>query len=100
MHSEESRIKWIAFKGQFFSSIIIAEDHFDNCFIQFKNLADNNKHLKKFKADIECIWDIQEPIVAYTFNFYFGPNHYSTMKKYGHNLEKMISFLQRWFFSR
>jgi YidC/Oxa1 family membrane protein insertase len=37
-----TRLKWIAFKQQFFSSVIIAEDHFSSAVVQQERLKTAN----------------------------------------------------------
>lgn len=75
-----TQVEWIAFKDQFFSSVIIAENTFANALIKSRNLADSEKHLKVFTAEIGLPlrkeYDESIPV-----KFYFGPNKFGYLKK-------------------
>ncbi|HPI46045.1 MAG TPA: membrane protein insertase YidC [Tenuifilaceae bacterium] len=83
-----TKLKWIDFKQQFFSSIIVAKEHFANADLTSTELKDG-KHIRSFSSRISIPFknDDNETI---GFNFYFGPNHYKTLKKYEMNFEKVI----------
>lgn len=75
-----TRVEWIAFKDQFFSSVIIAENSFSNAFIKSTNLPGSEEYIKKFRAEIGLPFnrELNEKIPV---KFYFGPNKYSLLKK-------------------
>jgi len=75
-----TRIEWIAFKDQFFSSVIIADNSFSNAFIKSTSLPQSEKHIKNFRAEIGLPFkrELNEKIPV---KFYFGPNKYSLLKK-------------------
>jgi YidC/Oxa1 family membrane protein insertase len=75
-----TQVEWIAFKDQFFSSVIIAEKTFANALIKSTNLPESEKHLKIFSAEIGLPWrrEYDETIPV---KFYFGPNKFSYLKK-------------------
>ncbi|KAB2868755.1 MAG: membrane protein insertase YidC, partial [Bacteroidales bacterium] len=83
-----TKLKWIDYKQQFFSSIIVAKEHFSNADLKSTELKDG-KHIRSFSSRISVPFknDNNETI---GFNFYFGPNHYKTLKKYEMNFEKVI----------
>ena len=90
--SEENlrtKFKWMAFKQQFFSSVIIADDFFLNAHIRSEKLDEYDPYLKKFFAEISIPYEgkIKENILL---NFYFGPNHFNTLKKYDLELEELV----------
>ncbi len=89
--SEELRtkIKWIAFKQQFFSSVLIAKDYFDNTFVKTTQIDDNSKYIRRFYTDIS-IGYVAKPENNIKFNFYFGPNDYNILKEYKLELQKLI----------
>jgi len=94
-----TKLKWIAFKQQYFSSILITENYFSNSYIEFEKLNNSEKYLKLFKAEIGIPY-IPGSVQNIPFQFYFGPNHFNTMKQYKQDYEKLIPLLQRWFFFR
>lgn len=75
-----TRVEWIAFKDQFFTSVIIAENSFSNAFVKSTNLAESEDYIKNFRAEIGLPFnrEINEKIPV---KFYFGPNKYSLLKK-------------------
>jgi YidC/Oxa1 family membrane protein insertase len=93
-----TRLKWIAFKQQFFSSVIIAEDHFINANISQQKLAEG-PYIRNFSADIRVPYNNEKAEII-PFQFYFGPNHFNTLRNYSRqylaakdydlNLEKLV----------
>ena len=75
-----TQVEWIAFKDQFFSSIIIAENTFVNALIKSTNLPDSEKHLKNFRAEIGLPFK-KEQNETIALRFYFGPNKFTYLKK-------------------
>jgi len=84
-----TRVKWIGFKQLFFSSTIIADDAFPNAQIRQNKYQDNPDYLANFYADIALPYNgnSQESV---GMQFYFGPNHYQTLKQYDIDLERQI----------
>ncbi|MDP4209754.1 MAG: membrane protein insertase YidC [Bacteroidota bacterium] len=84
-----TKMKWIAFKQQFFSSVIIAGDGFNNTTMQSVMMSDSSKYLKHYATTIALNYDSRAKY-SVPMNFYFGPNHYPTLKKYNLGLEHMV----------
>jgi len=87
--SEEmtGRVKWIAYKQQFFSVACIADSYFSKgSRLSYRSLPTSEKHLKYFSSIIDVPLDAKE----IGFSFYFGPNHYPTLKAQGNSLERLI----------
>jgi YidC/Oxa1 family membrane protein insertase len=84
--------QWIAYKQQFFSSILISKDStFEDPKISLVKLDanENPKALKTFKSDF-FLEIPDENKVSKDFSFYFGPNKYSLLKDYDMAMEKVI----------
>ncbi len=88
-----TRLKWIAFKQQFFSSVIIAEDHFSSAIVQQERIEEG-RYLRNYVADIRLpVENSANEVIP--MQFYFGPNHFNTLRAYsrqyldgkGYNLE-------------
>lgn len=76
-------LKWVAFKDQFFSSILIADQPFDNTILSSKVLH-SDKYIKDYEAEIWAPVTVSKTgneLMA-GFRYYFGPVHYLTLKKY------------------
>jgi YidC/Oxa1 family membrane protein insertase len=86
-----NRLKWIAYKDQFFSSVLIAGDNFETARLDSRALNEG-EYLKEYRSSISAPFDISGK-TPLNLNFYFGPNDYSLLKKYdktefaGRNLE-------------
>lgn len=87
--------KWVAFKQHFFSSILIAGTKFDNIAIKTTGLDDSSKYLKNFDATLSVTYDHKAQFTA-PFQFYFGPNHYNTLKQYKQDLEQIVPLGWSW----
>ncbi len=98
MSSEEkkditTKVKWIGFKHQFFSSILVAKDGFVNANLTLSKPS-GDKSPKTFSAKISLpIQDGKDETIG--LNFYFGPNHFKTLKSYNLSFEKVIP-LGKW----
>jgi YidC/Oxa1 family membrane protein insertase len=86
-----NKLKWIGYKDQFFSSVLIAGDYFETARLDSRRF-DDGKYLKEYKASTSTPYNIAsaDPV---KFNFYFGPNDFTLLKQYdkslfaGQNLE-------------
>ena len=83
------KLEWIAFKQQFFSSILVAENNFSYSYLEFAKLEDSDDYLKLFTAEMGVPYN-PGSTKEIPLGFYFGPNHYNTLKKYDKNFESLI----------
>ncbi len=88
--SLDSKIKWLAFKQQFFTSALIADNSFEKP-ISVSSIATqgSGNYVKDFSASLTIPYDHQEK-EKFNMAFYFGPNKYQTLKEYGLDMEKQI----------
>ncbi|MDD4032255.1 MAG: membrane protein insertase YidC [Bacteroidales bacterium] len=86
----KTQVSWIAFKQQFFSSVLMAETSFDNADIRSEKITGSTQFLKKYDATIGLTYNNNSESQIYPLAFYFGPNHYRTLKKYGDDLERLV----------
>ncbi len=97
----DSRLSWVAFHQQFFSAILRAPKEFasGDLSVTFGQEGNEEGTLMTCSANMRC--DIKmEDKVEIPFEFYFGPNHYQTLKAYDHKYEKTIplgGWLVGWF---
>ncbi len=71
-----SKTTWIAYKGQFFSSVIISKTNIPNANVSSQNIQKNKKALKYLKSKIA----IPNNGETDSLSFYFGPNKYQILK--------------------
>ena len=84
-----TRVQWIGFKQLFFSSTLIAGDFFPNARIRQTKLENNPDYLANFYADIAIPYQGTNAEKK-EMQFYFGPNHYQTLKQYDIELERQV----------
>lgn len=72
--SLNGRLRWVAFKNQFFSSVIIARDAFTSAELESKDLKKTD-YLKDMSMKATLPYTIGDGTPA-SFDFYFGPNEY------------------------
>lgn len=87
------RTDWIAYKDQFFSSVVIAEDFFINAAVSSKNADPTSRYLRFFESEIGVPY-VHGDNSSVNMKFYFGPNSFTLMKKYDMQLEELV-FLGR-----
>ncbi len=87
----DSKLSWFAFQQQFFSAIIRAPKQFSSgeLAITFASQDDPERNLMtcnaQMRAELPAGGEGSIP-----FEFYFGPNHFKTLKAIGHKYEKII----------
>ena len=87
----DSKLSWFAFQQQFFSAIMRAPQSFASgeLAIDFASQDDENHDLMTCTANMRCEYAGGDNVV-FPFEFYFGPNHYNTLKEYDQKYEKII----------
>ena len=84
-----TKLRWVAYKQQFFSSVLIAGDYFSDTEMEQTTIEDNPKYLKHYHSIISVPYE-SRPDYTIDLGFYFGPNHYNTLKEYDLQLEKLV----------
>ena len=76
-----TRVNWIAFKQQFFSSVLMSAEGFPSATVSTeKYIGENPGLLKLFRTEISIPFESKEK-ESREMTFYFGPNHFQTLKK-------------------
>jgi len=88
--SLKTKVKWIAFKQQYFTSVLIADNTFDSPVVESRTNKESEKYVKTLSASFALPYD-HKAAESYAMRFYYGPNHYKTLKKIDDlHLEKQI----------
>ena len=89
-------VKWVAYKQQFFSSVLIANESFPNVLVSTANNTTPG-FLKTADAEISLPYS-GKAIEKYDMRFYFGPNSYPTLREYGKDIElpKLVDLGWKW----
>ncbi|MDA3820578.1 MAG: membrane protein insertase YidC [Candidatus Delongbacteria bacterium] len=86
--TEPGIIDWIAYKQQFFSTILINEEGFDEPYFHAKTI-ETGPYIEKFTTEASLPY-MHEADKTYKLKFYFGPNKYNTLKSYDLDMEEII----------
>lgn len=100
----EADIKWVSFKQQFFNSTIIADESFlkAGSLVKLGQREKSPDIVKSVFTELGVPYN-HKPSEKFSFKFYFGPNDYKTLKKYGNDLENIVptgwsifSYINKW----
>ena len=74
----EESMEWIAFKNQFFSSVLIANQDFENVTLDSKLQKEGSGYMKSYNAEMTTFFDPTGK-EATQLQMYLGPNHFKTL---------------------
>ncbi len=82
---ETARIRWIGYKDQFFSTVLIADTPLSSA--EFESVPQDayTRYVKHYETKASVDFDLTGQNIT-AFRWYFGPNHYNTLKAYDDNL--------------
>ena len=78
---ESARVKWIGYKDQFFSTVLIADDAFSSSQFSSTLQGKHSGYIKEYTTQTSVPFDLSGKTPT-GFRFYCGPNHYHTLKAY------------------
>lgn len=73
-------VDWIAFKNQYFSSVLLAAEPMKNVNVRSEQLEEGSGYLKNYSANMAATFDASGAKPS-KFQFYFGPNNYRLLQK-------------------
>ncbi len=100
----DADIKWICFRQQFFNASIIADNAFSKggSFIKSSHRDNSDKYVMAATSELGIPYG-HGADEKFGYRFYFGPNHFATLKKYDVQLESVIptgwsifSYINKW----
>ena len=83
---ESARIKWIGYKDQFFSTVMIANDAFESTEMESTPAGAHTRYIKEYKTKTSLPLDVTGK-KSTDIRYYLGPNHYNTLKAYDKDVE-------------
>lgn len=86
--SVETKVNWVAFKQQFFSSVLVADADFSNADLQYHTFQPGEGKIKNFHARLSV--PMERDKMSYGFRMYYGPNSFPQLKSYGLAMERII----------
>jgi membrane protein insertase, YidC/Oxa1 family, N-terminal domain len=81
-----NKIKWIAYKDQFFSTILISNEGITSAKLKSTMEAEDSQYLKAYNSDMVIGFDPTGKVPS-TFRMYFGPNQYKILHAYDNKLD-------------
>ena len=86
-----ARISWFAFQQQFFSAIMCAPQEFANGELAIKFVPESDPSHNLMECSARMRADFRPAAsVSVPYEFYFGPNHFRTLKSFNRKYEKII----------
>jgi len=92
-----TKLQWIGYKQQFFSTFLVAEEHFLNADMKSIKIADGT-YTKQFSSRFSLPFENGKD-ESLGFKFYFGPNHFNTLESYDYGFENVVplgSWIIKW----
>jgi YidC/Oxa1 family membrane protein insertase len=84
-----TKLSWVAFQDQFFSSVLISNDFFLNGTVSSAKTEASEEYIRYFTAELGVPFTAgQETNLG--MRIFYGPNHISTLRKEGLELEKLV----------
>ena len=84
---ESARVKWIGYKDQFFSTVLIADDAFSSSQFSSTLQSKHSGYIKEYSTLTSVPFDLSGKNPT-GFRLYCGPNHYHTLKAYDEGVER------------
>jgi len=81
-----NKVKWIAFKDQFFSSILISNEGITSAKLKSKLEKEGSGYLKSYAADMAVGFDPTGKVPT-TFRMFFGPNQFKVLHAYDDGID-------------
>jgi YidC/Oxa1 family membrane protein insertase len=84
-----TKLSWVAFQDQFYSSVLITNDFFLNGSVSSTRTPGSEKYLRYYTAELGVPFNATSP-TPIPMKMYFGPNHINTLRKEGLDLEQLV----------
>lgn len=84
-----TKLSWVAFQDQFFSSVIISNDLFINGSVSSTKTLTSEKYLRYYTSELGVPFNPASSN-AVSMKLYYGPNSITVLKKEGMDLDKLV----------
>jgi YidC/Oxa1 family membrane protein insertase len=85
----KTKVQWVGFKQQYFSSVLIADKAFESPTKINSTVLPEQGAVRFMQANFTIPFSHNNS-ESTALKFYYGPNHYQTLKKYHLGLEKLV----------
>jgi YidC/Oxa1 family membrane protein insertase len=84
-----TKLSWVAFQDQFFSSVLISKEFFLNGTVKSTKTPASPDYIRYYTSEVGVPFNPGQE-TALGMKLYYGPNHISTLRKEGLELEKLV----------
>jgi YidC/Oxa1 family membrane protein insertase len=84
-----TKLSWVAFQDQFFSSVIVSNDFFLNGSLSSTRTLTSTKYIRYYTSELGVPYNPASSN-AISMKLYYGPNSFTILKKEGLELEKLV----------
>ena len=84
-----TKLSWIAFVDQFFSCVLVTNDFFLNASVSSTKTLTSKKYFRYYTSEAGVPFN-SGTSNAVSMKLYYGPNHITTLRKEGLQLEKLV----------
>ncbi len=84
-----TKLSWVAFQDQFFSSVLISKDFFINGTVKSTLTPASQDYIRYYTTEVGVPFSSSQE-TSLGLKLYYGPNHISTLRKEGLELEKLV----------
>ncbi|HLN19599.1 MAG TPA: membrane protein insertase YidC [Bacteroidales bacterium] len=85
-----TKLSWVAFEDQFFSSVVLTENFFLNGTVVSSKTPESEKYIRYYTSELGVPYNPSSP-EKINMKLYYGPNHINTLKKEGYELEQLVN---------
>jgi YidC/Oxa1 family membrane protein insertase len=84
-----TKLNWVAFKDQFFSSVLIADDSFLSGTVTSTKLPESKEYFRYVTSEVGVPYNPATSSII-KMQLYYGPNSFTILKKYNLDLEQLV----------
>ncbi len=84
-----TKLSWVAFQDQFFSSVLISKEFFMNGTVKSTKTPASPDYIRYYTSEVGVPFSPGQE-TALGMKLYYGPNQISTLRKEGMELEKLV----------
>jgi YidC/Oxa1 family membrane protein insertase len=84
-----TKLRWVAFQDQFFSTVLLTNDFFLNGSVTSTRTLTSQKYIRYYTSEVGVPFN-SEASNAISMKLYYGPNHITTLRKEGYQLDRLV----------
>lgn len=89
--TENTKLHWVAYKQQFFSSVLITHTKpFEGGKLEMETTPEESEYIRHFRSNLDIPYDRTSDFNM-PMQIYYGPNHFQSLKKIGFELQELVT---------